>query len=388
MKPTYTLCMLLLLGSCITSCNDKKSESNQTGDLIEVELSDFEVKPIFQSMVKLETTDSCLIQNIKNVEFDADQFFILSRASQGNKEDVYVFDKTGKFIRSIGLQGQGPEEYISINSFILDKANRLITIVDTQKKALITYDYEGNWKNNRDISSFLKLGLVKSCKLFNNKMYGYNYIFNDYPAGMHSIDLNTDQCEILFSHAPFRTKGYSDAIDISMSKSNDRLIFTKILNDTIFSINTNGEAAPYYRIDHKKQVVDPSTIKEPFTLKNVFRFYVYDLSDKEYFKGYDAIHENSDYIFIRAGGYRTPHRYLIDKRKKRALFEISSYQSDTKEFPLREPDFVINDQFIRIEQPHNLISDKDQYSNYDSAQKIIAQLNEDDNPCLVFYTLD
>ncbi|MGL4491473.1 MAG: hypothetical protein ACRCT5_01375, partial [Tannerellaceae bacterium] len=73
---------------------------------------------------------------------------------------------------------------------------------------------------------------------------------------------------------------------------------------------------------------------------------------------------------------------------KRALFEISSYQSDTKEFPLREPDFVINDQFIRIEQPHNLISDKDQYSNYESAQKIIAQLNEDDNPCLVFYTLD
>lgn len=388
MKPIYTLCMLLLLGSSITSCNDKKSELNQTGDLIEVELSDFEVKPTFQSMVKLETTDSCLIQRIKNVEFDADLFFILSSASQGNKEDVYVFDKTGKYIRSIGLQGQGPEEYISINSFILDKANRLISFVDTRKKALITYDYEGNWKSNRDISNFLKLGLVKSCKLFNNKLYGYNYIFNDYPAGMHSLDLNTDQCEILFSHAPFRTSGYGDAIDISMSKSDDRMTFTKILNDTIFSINANGEIAPYYRINHNKSVVDPSTIKEPFTVDNMFRFYVYDLSDKEYFKGYDAIHENSDYIFIRAGGYRVGHRYLIDKRKKRALFEISSYESDAKEFPLQEPDFVINDQFVLVAQPYSLISNRNQYSNDDFAQKIIAQLNEDDNPCLVFYTLD
>ncbi len=388
MKPTYTLCMLLLLGSCIVSCNDKKSESNQTGALIEVELSDFEVKPTFQSIVKLETTDSCLIQRIKNVEFDADLFFILSSASQGNKEDVYVFDKTGKFIRSIGLQGQGPEEYISINSFILDKANRLISFVDTHKKALITYDYEGNWKSNRDISNFLKLGLVKSCKLFNNKLYGYNYIFNDYPAGMHSIDLNNDQCEILFSHAPFRTSGYGDAISISMSQSDDRMTFTKILNDTIFSINANGEIAPYYRINHNKSVVDPSTIKEPFTVDNMFRFYVYDLSDKEYFKGYDAIHENSDYIFIRAGGYRVLHRYLIDKRKKRALFEISSYESDAKEFPLQEPDFVINDQFVLVAQPYSLISNRNQYRNDDFAQKIIAQLNEDDNPCLVFYTLD
>lgn len=388
MKPTNTLCMLLLLGSCIVSCNDKKSESNQTGALIEVELSDFEVKPTFQSIVKLETTDSCLIQRIKNVELDADLFFILSSASQGNKEDVYVFDKTGKFIRSIGLQGQGPEEYISINSFILDKANRLISFVDTHKKALITYDYEGNWRSNRDISNFLKLGLVKSCKLFNNKLYGYNYIFNDYPAGMHSIDLNTDQCEILFSHAPFRTSGYGDAIDISMSKSDDRMTFTKILNDTIFSINANGEIAPYYWINHNKSVVDPSTIKEPFTVDNMFRFYVYDLSDKEYFKGYDAIHENSDYIFIRAGGYRVGHRYLIDKRKKRALFEISSYESDAKEFPLQEPDFVINDQFVLVAQPYSLISNRNQYSNDDFAQKTIAQLNEDDNPCLVFYTLD
>lgn len=388
MKPTYTLCMLLLLGSSITSCNDKKSESNQTGDLIEVELSDFEVKPTFQSMVKLETTDSCLIQNIKNVEFDADQFFVLSSASQGNKEDMFVFDKTGKFIRTIGLQGQGPEEYISINSFILDKANRLITIVDRQKKALITYDYEGNWKSNRDISNFLKLGLVKSCKLFNNKLYSYNYIFNDYPAGMHSLDLNSDQCEILFSHAPFRTKGYADAIHISMSKSDDRLTFTKILNDTIFSINANGEVAPYYRINHNKSVVDPSTIKEPFTINNMFSFFVKDLSDKEYFKGYDAIHENSNYIYILAHRFRNMRRYLIDKKNKRALFEIASSDADGNEFPLQDPNFVINDQFVIVAQPHNLISDKDQYSNYESAQKIIAQLNEDDNPCLVFYTLD
>ena len=54
--------------------------------------------------VPLETTDSCLISNLMNLQVTADYMFMYN----GKTEEVLQFNREGKFIRKIGCQGNGP----------------------------------------------------------------------------------------------------------------------------------------------------------------------------------------------------------------------------------------------------------------------------------------
>ena len=89
--------------------------------------------------VPLETKEECLIGN--GVLCDMDDQYMLISYPEG--DSLYLFDRKGKFIRSIGTQGIDPEEYMYAGYSFLDTENRCIIVAD-RGKALF-FDLRGRF---------------------------------------------------------------------------------------------------------------------------------------------------------------------------------------------------------------------------------------------------
>jgi hypothetical protein len=61
------------------------------------------------TFIPLETSDECLIGDIRSIRFSNDYLVIIDSET----DQILLFSKTGRFIRKIGRKGQGPDEYLS-----------------------------------------------------------------------------------------------------------------------------------------------------------------------------------------------------------------------------------------------------------------------------------
>ena len=87
------------------------------------------------SVIPLETNDSCLIGGISKLEFYDGKIFVLDKMHSAR---LYVFDTQGEYKFAIGKRGSGPNEYMQINDFSIDKEKNLIYVL-CDKKKLFTY---------------------------------------------------------------------------------------------------------------------------------------------------------------------------------------------------------------------------------------------------------
>ena len=85
--------------------------------------------------IPLETTDSCLISNLLNLQVTTDYMFMYN----GKTEEVLQFDRKGKFIRRVGRQGNGPGEYSMISELAVDDSNKELFVFT---KVDINFDYK------------------------------------------------------------------------------------------------------------------------------------------------------------------------------------------------------------------------------------------------------
>ena len=93
--------------------------------------------------IPLETTDSCLISNLLNLQVTTDYMFMYN----GKTEEVLQFDRKGKFIRRVGRQGNGPGEYSMISELAVDDSNKELSIFQYGGDALV-YSYDGTFLRN------------------------------------------------------------------------------------------------------------------------------------------------------------------------------------------------------------------------------------------------
>ncbi|GHT59008.1 hypothetical protein AGMMS50239_04690 [Bacteroidia bacterium] len=176
----YFLCITViafLLLSCIKT---------KQGDLLEIPIdihqnNSLPLSEIAEEItaIELELTDENVINPtyFQRIIISENEVFIADRSK------IFVFSKTGKFIRSIGSQGQGPREYTYIKNFALDKKNKRLLITSYNRK-IISYDLNGN---------FLKEKLLP-----NADMDDINYISGELLLLVNRI--NSDSKEV-YSHS-------------------------------------------------------------------------------------------------------------------------------------------------------------------------------------------
>lgn len=76
---------------------------------------------------------------IEKLIIQDDQIFILDFR---HRNQVLVFDTTGKFLFPVGTLGRGPGEFLETRNFTVD--SNYIYIIDNSQARLLLYDHEGN----------------------------------------------------------------------------------------------------------------------------------------------------------------------------------------------------------------------------------------------------
>ena len=96
--------------------------------------------------IPLETTDESILDD--NLVYDLNDNHVV--AGYYNGEAVCLFNHKGKFVRTIGQKGAGPEEYLYISQLFIDPNNRYIIVIDGLKK--IYYNMEGKFLYSSPLS--------------------------------------------------------------------------------------------------------------------------------------------------------------------------------------------------------------------------------------------
>ena len=141
MKKKWIGTIALVVGIMWTSgCADRPSEGEAFA-VVNVEENEqvFDLQTLSPDAhtVVLETTDSALVAFTNRIYADKDYYLI------GSNQVISFFDKTGRFHHAIQRRGEGPEEYLTIADFMVDKQKKQIWIWDMRKSRLACYDYQG-----------------------------------------------------------------------------------------------------------------------------------------------------------------------------------------------------------------------------------------------------
>jgi len=153
--------LVLLTASC-------ESNKERLADYVEPdnpEVEKFKIKPLegyrvarysdlFSSVVSvpLETTNESLVGEITKLEILGNgDFLIFDRI----KSAILLFAPNGKFIRRIGRQGSGPEEYTSLDDVCYDSYNNQIILLDNSKGCFMRYSVDGQMVSQTKTGMFI-----------------------------------------------------------------------------------------------------------------------------------------------------------------------------------------------------------------------------------------
>ena len=239
----------------------------------------FEVK-----YVALETTDSFLTRGF--IEAVSPHLLITYDYGEGC---LSLFDRaTGKGIRQIKRQGQGPEEYTSPSHVIIDEKREELFVSDYSLRKILVYDLKGNFK--------------RSFKTVDENYYTELLDYDDghllaykSPAGPH----DESSCHLLISkqdgsltkeirfpidqvETPIFTHGKltSTPFFYLTAPYGERWALTVTSSDTIYSFDADGNASPLIVRSPSIHGMDPQVFLYPTILTD--RYYFLRAQKKEF----------------------------------------------------------------------------------------------------------
>ncbi|MCX6225435.1 MAG: 6-bladed beta-propeller [Bacteroidia bacterium] len=142
-----------------TACRHQKKT-----DLITIDILDglktekeFRLSEIVDGVeyVKLETTPECLFSE---AAYMIGKNYIL--VTQDNPKQIFLFTRSGKYIRKIGRTGKGPDEYVRIDPAIMDPEENYILTSDYGQGQIIKFDMDGRATARFKAREFLQAGVA------------------------------------------------------------------------------------------------------------------------------------------------------------------------------------------------------------------------------------
>lgn len=96
--------------------------------------------------IPLETSNESLIGNVLDVQLTDDYIFISQRIR--DNKPLLQFDRSGNFIRQIGKIGRGPEEYVAMRGFSIDRDKEIIYVLASYNGKVLSYSFDGDYINS------------------------------------------------------------------------------------------------------------------------------------------------------------------------------------------------------------------------------------------------
>ena len=379
MKPINTILaaiLLVVLAGCGTN-----NQSNDDLIIVDVSKSYPRKELILQDFmdveyIALETTDEFLTQGL--VQGVGKEYLLVK--NRNNDGDIFIFDrKTGKGLRKINRQGQGPEEYTRINEIILDESNGEMFVKSLGNKILV-YDLYGKFKR------CLNLGCEVSSVFDYDKDNLICYDMSDYHSkgkdrskSYHVVISKLDGSVTQEIFIPFETintpivtdgdkfvANYSYQIRLSHGKRT--LMDTSA--DTLYNYAPDGTLSPF--------IVRTPSIQ---TMKPEVFLYMGIYTDRYYFM--ETV--KNVFNFEKGNGFYAD--VLMYDKEEKSIFQVAVYNDDYAEKrPVVMTAKSIN---CEIEAVTSLdasrlveIYKKDQLKD-GKLKEIVSRLDEEDNPVIM-----
>jgi hypothetical protein len=344
--------------------------------------------------ISLETSQRSLLGSIMDVKMSKDFIFINSW-----KGPLTQFDKSGKFIRSIGRIGRGPEEYIMIREFSIDEGHRKIYIQSNYNRSMQVYSFDGDHLESIIFpEDYGKIVWSRDSLLmcFNEPTRGVEKnIFEEINSKGEILQSvknmffwqNNNSMSYL-SNYPQRKVYY---------RLDNRLHFKDWYNDTVYTYDSNEKIIPKYLIDLGSSKL-PDLLRTEVTGTSV--------KSPEFY--WASANESVRYIFIVYSSYSSPNDrpggptdfgfiYFDKKNMEATRYNRNRFLNDLDGGPNFYPEYV-NDSTAFGFEPASQLKRYLETDNQENAspkklemKKILRTrfkgLDESDNPIIMLVRL-
>lgn len=323
-------------------------------------------------IIPLEVNKECLISQITRIEFHKDKILVSDKANA----KIFVFTSEGKYLKSIGRQGQGPGEYSFMGDFTLKGDSVLIQ--DRSRSKYIVYDlYSDAFREipydilHLEVVSFDEIAYLISSYL-PSKYGNYN---------LFQFNLNT--FEVLSSEVPFG-EGDIDKSNYGLkryaSKCRDTAMLIYPLNDTVYTLNKDMMYPSYVIHYTSRNLPNELNVK-----KEMLYRYVHE---NKYLKGWEFLQNSQDYLlgYYIDNGFRY---FIYDKQNSNISIGQWLKMSSLSDLIFYDFYTTVDNQFCILQYADLLSSNwksvraKSTNEHFrDKMDAIVAALNEDSNPVL------
>ncbi len=252
--------MLLLIMGIISACGGKtESTSLQVLDFSIENVSDaINVSALTDdvSLIPLETVDSLILGQLVRV-IQKDGFIYVA-----DRQALYQFDDAGKCRKKISKQGEGPDEYLSIIDFQIDKEGNPWILSGNNRK-LFRYDWNGLLRQQIP----LPCGALKIHLEDDNFMY--LYAGNEKDAGnsyqLKLLNLATGQFEKDYLPIDDKKSVYLHVFsNNNFSTTDSGPYFFQMFNDTVYQLSSHGELLPAYYLNLDNKNIPASFFQQEY----------------------------------------------------------------------------------------------------------------------------
>ena len=341
---------LTIIGVLIFSCGNETKQ----GDLLEIPVDitqniSLKLSEIAENVtaIELELTDKSLINpgEIIDIIISDNDVIIAERTK------ILVFNKEGRFVRSIGSVGQGPGEYVYIGRVAFDEKNkRLFIICSFGINKIICYGLDGKFIKETDSpKGYYRCGInyINDELLHVGVKYGKNDDADGYIAKSVLHKLNDDfqvidSCIIwnsyydergrfsnVYTFPNFILKGSRSVYIYCCQNYNKKSSPNEVvLRDTIYRYEKN-ELVPELKLKFKNNGIN-SDGSFSIYLFNIYR------SSRYIFSDYENRNNKKYYYFCydtKTGkGYNMQSGYTDDIHEIDKPVKIRPFKSDTEMF--------------------------------------------------------
>jgi hypothetical protein len=378
-KNTILFCCIFLC-----ACSIKKESDDSLGDIPCVNLTvdaentnNLPVENIKNArFVKLETTEKCLIGEVKHIKVTENRIFILDSSTA---KALFVFDYEGKFLFKVGSRGQGPGEYYSIDDFFIDEAKQQIIIYDGDMRNLYHYDWRGVFVNKHSFSDLWP----NACCPLDSGCYALDFTKKASGRNKFYLSLLDQDNNSYFKYKPLDADhDYTNKSHIAFYPGLDKKVFyTPTRCDTIFLISHSGIESGY--------AIDFGSRKLPanFDKKTAKSEQAEKLLHSQYCYGVNDVSETDKWLVFEYSYGMQGLNFIYNKETRESYSGILFYPSPKtsyKNFFIGTYETYSLEGLVDIPEEAAVKWEKALGSkNWD----IMKNLDIDDNPLVVFYEI-
>lgn len=387
---------LLLLGSC-------QSESRQSDGVWMVDVRSAIQKETPFSMkedvtgieyIPLETTDSCLISNIVELIMDDDFIFV----HNGKTDRIFQFTPQGKFVRQLGMMGNGPGEYApwTVENLALNSRKKEIFLHRRRLPALV-YSYSGAYLRT---DTTLEESVGNRYLLKNGSYALAGVPITPFEQSPWLAALKDKENRLVATKAPFPAQVPADACymqEVQFVPFRNSAIAYTLCNDTLFRISESGIApaciyAKKNGAEYNEKIANINELAKDDTNTS---------STIELFNFF----ETPRYLYFRTALLTDPNKFFIQRLDKQTgeflshaiaqdFMDVSIGFSDSNVMGLDNdldggvpfcPSFVYKDR-VGVQAVNAVTIAKLENKGYLKNKPAGLQVGEFDNPVIIVYT--